>query len=91
MCCSSPSLSPLSLFIFFGVWSLLAATGARAESENGVTFLYPAGGEMFYYLDTVNVTYTSSFSSPYLYTFCSTADDTVRQGECWRRRAEDLS
>lgn len=62
-------------------WSLLlSASGARANGENGVTFLYPAGGETFYYLDTVNVTYTSSFSQPYLFTFCSKADDNVRQG-----------
>lgn len=66
--------------VLFGVcWSLLLSGGARAETDNGVTFLYPAGGEMFYYLDTVNVTYTSSFSEPYLFTFCRKADDSIRQ------------
>ncbi|KAL5319368.1 hypothetical protein ACEPPN_012419 [Leptodophora sp. 'Broadleaf-Isolate-01'] len=41
-----------------------------ADKDTGVTFLYPPAGLTFNYLDTINVSYTSPFSSPYLVTYC---------------------
>lgn len=46
-------------------------------AQNGVTFLYPTKGLEFYYLDTVNVTWTSNFTTPFLFTFCSNPNKTV--------------
>jgi len=42
-----------------------------AAAQNGVTFLYPTAGLTINYLDTVNVTYESNFTSPLLYSFCT--------------------
>ncbi|KAI0596797.1 hypothetical protein F4775DRAFT_562800 [Biscogniauxia sp. FL1348] len=53
------------------LWSLWLVYGTTAENTNGVTWQYPTSGLTFYYLDTVQVTYTSNFSDPNLYTFCS--------------------
>ncbi|KAH8902584.1 hypothetical protein BR93DRAFT_868656, partial [Coniochaeta sp. PMI_546] len=36
----------------------------------GVEFLYPQPGLTFYYLDTINVTYTSNFTNPTLFAWC---------------------
>ena len=55
-----------TLLLFW--WVRIVAT------QIGVTFLFPTSGLEFKYLDTVNVTYTSSFGSPLLYTFCLRPD-----------------
>lgn len=47
-----------------------------ADSQDPVTWIFPKGGEMFYYLDTVNVTYQSPYSNPWMYIFCY-QDSTV--------------
>lgn len=44
-----------------------------ATANCGVEFLYPQPGLTFYYLDTVNVTYTSNFSNPTLFAWCGQA------------------
>ncbi|KAG4427252.1 hypothetical protein IFR05_017266 [Cadophora sp. M221] len=41
-----------------------------ADKDTGVTFLYPPAGLTFNYLDTINVSYTSPFRTPYLVTLC---------------------
>lgn len=41
--------------------------------EHGVTWLYPPAGRILNYLDTINITYTSPFASPLLYTWCRNA------------------
>jgi hypothetical protein len=45
---------------------------AETDPNHGVTFIFPTSGLTFYYLDTINVVYDSSFTAPLLYTFCST-------------------
>lgn len=47
-----------------------------AVAEHGVTFLYPVDGLTLNYLDTINVTWTSNFSSPQLFTFCTNKTDS---------------
>jgi hypothetical protein len=49
---------------------LVTPTTVSAD-DHGVVFLFPTPGLTFYYLDTVNVQYTSSFPSPNLYIFCN--------------------
>ncbi|KAI1329079.1 hypothetical protein F5Y16DRAFT_367362 [Xylariaceae sp. FL0255] len=39
-------------------------------SDHGVSFEYPVTGLTLNYMDSINVTYESPFSSPLLYTFC---------------------
>ncbi|KAH7378050.1 hypothetical protein BKA64DRAFT_248383 [Cadophora sp. MPI-SDFR-AT-0126] len=39
-------------------------------ADDDVKFLYPPAGLTFNYLDTVNVTYTSPYKKPKLYTYC---------------------
>ncbi|KAK0101108.1 hypothetical protein ONS95_012908 [Cadophora gregata] len=57
-------------FVSFALLGLAGLTTA-AENNPDVTFLYPAGpGLVLNYMDTVNVTYTSPFARPLLYTFC---------------------
>ena len=58
-------MSFILLAIFF-----LAAVVSGAE-KNFVTFLYPPAGLTLNYMDTVNVSYTSQFPKPVLYTFCT--------------------
>ncbi|KKY33926.1 hypothetical protein UCDDA912_g06118 [Diaporthe ampelina] len=63
---SSPSHFRLLL-----VAGLALISSSAAENIDGTTFLYPLGGESFYNLDTVKVSYESTFLAPVLYTFCS--------------------
>lgn len=63
-----PSLSRFRLFLGAG---LALISSSAANNVDGITFLYPLGGESFYNLDTVKVTYESTFLAPVLYTFCS--------------------
>ncbi|KAM7195702.1 hypothetical protein V8F33_006551 [Rhypophila sp. PSN 637] len=49
------------------------ATASNDDCQ--VTFLYPAGDSLeFYHLDTLNVTYQSSFARPTLHCWCSEPD-----------------
>ncbi|ROW08643.1 hypothetical protein VPNG_06150 [Cytospora leucostoma] len=50
---------------------ILISPPSAAASDSGAAFDYPIGGESFYDLDYVNVTYQSTFTSPLLYTYCS--------------------
>ncbi|POS72915.1 hypothetical protein DHEL01_v208692 [Diaporthe helianthi] len=40
------------------------------DELGSVTWTFPRGGEIFHHLDTVNVTYQSSYSAPWLYIWC---------------------
>lgn len=61
----------LSRFCRFLGAGLVLISSSAAKNVDGTTFLYPLGGESFYNLDTVKVTYESTFLAPVLYTFCS--------------------
>lgn len=53
--------------------SLMTASAAGQEGQAGVHWIFPpASGDTmtFHHNDTINVTYTSSFSTPVMYTFC---------------------
>jgi hypothetical protein len=64
-----PFLSRFRRFLVAGL--VLIPSSAANNNLDGTTFLYPVGGESFYNLDTVKVTYESTFVAPVLYTFCS--------------------
>ncbi|ROW00715.1 hypothetical protein VSDG_03347 [Cytospora chrysosperma] len=66
---ASPFLSPSRLFLVATL--LFLSFPFAVASDSSATFVYPTGGESFYSLDYVNVTYQSTFASPTLYTFCS--------------------
>jgi len=58
-----PNLSLLLGFLSFFV--------KLVQGEEYSKFLYPNDpAQVFYYLDTINVTYESSFAAPGLWTFC---------------------
>jgi hypothetical protein len=52
--------------------ALMAAmvVGQHSGPNNGVVFIFPTGGQVYNKMDTVNVTYTSSFPTPNLYLWC---------------------
>lgn len=93
---SFPSRSPLvprrssrlSTFVLL-VAALLAsqvglcAADSTSDEQRSVTWVYPKGGEVFHQLDTVNVSYQSSFSEPWLYIFCyrNETANTVRMSK----------
>jgi hypothetical protein len=53
----------------------ILTAGAAGEDNHGVVFTFPTEGQVFNKMDTVNVTYTSPFSTPNLYLWCSLAED----------------
>jgi len=67
------------------LWAAVAATAGLAgqaagqadDPNHGVVFIYPTKDQIYNLMDTVNVTYTSPFPTPNLYTFC---DGGGRQG-----------
>ncbi|KAG6359920.1 hypothetical protein INS49_010973 [Diaporthe citri] len=61
-----PSLSRFRPLLIAG---LALISSSAANNVDGTTFLYPLGGESFYNLDTVKVSYQSTFLAPVLYTF----------------------
>lgn len=65
-CVALPYLSRFRLCLIASILYSFALAG-----DTGATFIYPIGGESFYSLDYVNVTYQSTFASPLLYTLCS--------------------
>lgn len=71
MCTSRRHDPSLSRFRRLLVAGLALIPSSAALNVDGITFLYPLGGESFYNLDTVKVTYESTFLAPVLYTFCS--------------------
>ena len=90
-CPSRSSLGPgrslrLPVLVFV-VAGLLTSQGGRCapdtstDDQLSVTWIYPKGGEVFHNLDTVNVSYQSSYPDPWLYTFCyqNETANTVRQ------------
>lgn len=59
--------------------ALLATTTVHAvPNKNGVDFLFPVDNSSLTlnYLDTIVVTYTSNFTNPLLYTFCTNVSNT---------------
>lgn len=59
----------------------LCAADTSTGDQNSVTWIFPQGEEVFDYLDTVNVSYQSSYPDPWMYTFCyeNETANTVRQ------------
>lgn len=63
--------SPLSTFIFIiAVLLGLCAADNSNDDPGSVAWTFPRGGEVFHHLDTVNVTYQSSYPAPWLYIWC---------------------
>ncbi|KAM7191513.1 hypothetical protein V8F33_008864 [Rhypophila sp. PSN 637] len=52
-------------------------TGQENDPDHGVVFIYPTADQIYNLMDTVNVTYTSAFPTPNLYTFCDGGDRQV--------------
>ncbi|KAK0634178.1 hypothetical protein B0T14DRAFT_599272 [Immersiella caudata] len=46
-------------------------SSAAPAGTNGVVFIYPTKDQIYNFMDTVNVTYTSPFPTPNLFTFCN--------------------
>jgi hypothetical protein len=97
---SFPSRSPLvprrhfrfSVFTFLVAILLssqlvLCVPDSSGDDQASVTWVFPKGGETFYYLDTVNVSYQSSYSEPWLYIFCymNETANTVRMSKATPR------
>ena len=57
----------------FGFCYLMLLELILADDDHGVVFLYPNSGLALNFRDTVNVTWTSPFPKPMLYTFCYNA------------------
>lgn len=71
--CRSPfPLSSGLLCLYAIVLFILAhcTTVQAGVAQDSVIWIYPEGGEMFYYLDTVNVTYQSSLGDLWLFIIC---------------------
>ncbi|KAK4184323.1 hypothetical protein QBC35DRAFT_477375 [Podospora australis] len=60
---------------------LVARAAAQGDNtvQNGVLFIYPTKNQIYNKQDIVNVTYTSPFPTPNLYTFCSQENGGVKQ------------
>lgn len=70
----------LYIFVILFLSSVLEA-GNNPTDNHGVQFLFPSQSLTLSLNDTVNVTYTSSFSVPLLYTFCYNGSGTnLHQG-----------
>lgn len=61
----------------------ICAADSTSDEQRAVTWAYPKGGEVFHQLDTVNVSYQSSYSEPWLYIFCyrNETANTVRMSK----------
>jgi len=61
--------------VTFSLSVLLCVSSVRADDpDHGVTFQYPINDMPdVHYLDSVNVSWTSNFSSPKMFTFCANA------------------
>ncbi|KAK7699421.1 hypothetical protein SLS64_011717 [Diaporthe eres] len=71
----------------------LCAPDTSTDDQRSVTWIYPKGGEVFHQLDTVNVSYQSSYPEPWLYTFCyeNETANTVRQIRMQEAEPNDAS
>ncbi|KAK4443363.1 hypothetical protein QBC34DRAFT_443413 [Podospora aff. communis PSN243] len=59
-----------ALLIAGGVAQTTTSSSAAPTGTNGVIFVYPTKDQIYNFMDTVNVTYTSPFPTPNLFTFC---------------------
>ncbi|KAG9229140.1 hypothetical protein BJ875DRAFT_446231 [Amylocarpus encephaloides] len=61
---------------------LLAVVSAVGDPKNanGVTFLYPPGSMTINNLDTINTTWTSKFTAPWLYFLCQKTEQVKTNG-----------
>jgi hypothetical protein len=66
-----------SLYESFMLAYLTFLGSVLAENSHGVKFLFPTTGQILNYQDTVNVTWTSPFPKPLLYTFCLNSTNSV--------------
>jgi hypothetical protein len=53
-------------------------SSAAPTGTNGVVFIYPTKDQIYNFMDTVNVTYTSPFPTPNLFTFCNGGKEQSR-------------
>ncbi|KAM7215281.1 hypothetical protein V8F06_009332 [Rhypophila decipiens] len=51
--------------------------GQEDGPDHGLVFIYPTADQIYNLMDPVNVTYTSPFPTPNLYTFCDGGDRQV--------------
>lgn len=66
---------PLGLILIL-FWAFPSAIYA-VITNNGAEFVFPTENDTLHYNDFVQVQYTSNFTDPWLYAFCSAADGTV--------------
>jgi hypothetical protein len=55
---------------FLAILNLLTGGGIASADCGVVDFVFPTEGLEFFYLDTINVTYRSDFTSPVLSCWC---------------------
>lgn len=70
-CRSSSPVSALLYLYAIALFVLAHCTVVDAGvAQDSVIWVYPEGGEMFYFLDTVNVTYQSSVGDLWMFILC---------------------
>ncbi|KAB5523000.1 hypothetical protein GE09DRAFT_487184 [Coniochaeta sp. 2T2.1] len=67
--------------LLFLIYPIFATWLPFVTANCGVEFLYPQPDLMFYYLDTINVTYTSNFSNPTLFAWCGQSSSPTQKYE----------
>jgi hypothetical protein len=67
-------------FSYFLLIPSLVLAQPNCSSNHGVVFTFPTTGDVFNYGDVVNVSWTSSFTTPLLYTFCANSTSGDIQG-----------
>jgi hypothetical protein len=67
-------------FSYFLLIPSLVLAQPNCNSNHGVVFTFPTTGDVFNYGDVVNVSWTSGFTNPLLYTFCSNSTSSDIQG-----------
>ncbi|KAE9374309.1 hypothetical protein N431DRAFT_481549 [Stipitochalara longipes BDJ] len=63
-------MAKASLNRSFMLCYLMLLGRVQAVNNHGVDFLFPTDGQILNFQDTINVTWTSPFPKPILYTFC---------------------
>jgi len=83
---ASSSLLVASLLLLTPTILPVAAKSSPIANERcGAKFIYPPDQNdifEFYRLDTINVTYISTYSNPTLYVYCGAPNSTPSESEC---------